>query len=134
MFGTSKALLAAAVALLAGALMSPATAQQPTSVTGCLSKGTAKDAFTITGTDGKAYSLTSSTVKLDQHVGHKVTVTGTSSGMETAALKDTSMHKDTSMQHDTTMHEHTGMKKEAGGAAAGGLNVSSLKMVSAECK
>jgi len=127
MSGTTKALLAAAVALLAGAVTSPAAAQQ-TSVTGCLSKGTAKDTFTISGADGKAYSLTSSTVKLEQHVGHKVTVTGTSAGMETGALKDTSMKKDTSMAKDTSM------KKPAGAAGGGVLSVSNLKMVSAECK
>jgi maltose-binding protein MalE len=122
MIGTSKALLAAAVALVAGAMTSPAAAQAPTSVTGCLSKGTAKDTFTISGADGKAYSLTSSTVKLEQHVGHKVTVTGTSAGMETGALKDTSMAKDTTM------------KKPAGATGGGVLSVSKLKMVSAECK
>ncbi len=122
MIGTSKALLAAAVALVAGAMTSPAAAQAPTSVTGCLSKGTAKDTFTISGADGKAYSLTSSTVKLEQHVGHKVTVTGTSAGVETGALKDTSMAKDTSM------------KKPAGATGGGVLSVSKLKMVSAECK
>jgi maltose-binding protein MalE len=128
MFSLSKALLAAAVALLAVGMTSAATAQQPTSVTGCLSQGTAKDAFAITGTDGKAYSLTSSTIKLDQHVGHKVTVTGTSAGVETAALKDTSAKKDAGMTKDTSM------TKETGATGAGTLNVSSLKMVSAECK
>lgn len=128
MFTMSKALLAPAVALLAVGMTSAATAQQPTSVTGCLSQGTAKDAFTITGTDGKAYSLTSTTVKLDQHVGHKVTVTGTSAGVETGALKDTSAKKDASAMKDTSV------TKETGATGAGVLNVSSLKMISAECK
>ena len=128
MFRMTKALLAAAVALLAGAMTSPASAQQPTSVTGCLSKGTAKDAFNLTGTDGQTYSLTSSTVKLDQHVGHKVTVTGTPAGVETGALADTSAKKEPGMTKDTSI------TKNAGATGAGGLNVSSLKMVSAECK
>ncbi len=128
MSGTTKALLAAAVALLAGAVTSPAAAQAPTSVTGCLSKGTAKDTFTISGADGKAYSLTSSTVKLEQHVGHEVTVTGSPAGVETGALKDTSVKKDTSMAMDT------GMKKPAGATGGGVLSVSNLKMVSTKCK
>jgi ABC-type sugar transport system substrate-binding protein len=128
MFRMTKALLAAAVALLAGAMTSPASAQQPTSVTGCLSKGMAEDAFNLTGTDGQTYSLTSSTVKLDQHVGHKVTVTGTSAGVETGALADTSAKKKPGMTKDTSI------TKNAGATGAGGLNVSSLKMVSAECK
>jgi maltose-binding protein MalE len=127
MFSMSKALLAAAVALLAVGMTSVATAQQPTSVTGCLAK-TGTDAFSISGTDGKAYSLTSSTIKLEQHVGHKVTVTGTSAGVETAALKDTSAKKDAGMTKDTSM------TKETGATGAGTLKVSSLKMVSAECK
>jgi hypothetical protein len=124
MFSTSKALLAAVVGALAGAMAVPAAAQaqQPTTVTGCLSKGATKDAFTLEGTDGKSYALTSSTVKLDQHVGHKVAVTGTAPAMETGAMKDTSMAKDTSMKHET------------GAAGANALNVSNLKMVSAQCK
>lgn len=127
MFRTSKTLLAAAVALLAVVMTSAAAAQQPTSVTGCLAK-TGKDAFSISGTDGKAYSLTSSTVKLDQHVGHKVTVTGTSTGVETAALTDTSAKKDAGTTKDTSMTKNTPA------TGAGALNVSSLKMVSADCK
>ena len=126
MFSTSKALLAAVVGTLAGAMAVPAAvqAQQPTTVTGCLSKGATKDAFTLEGTDGKSYALTSSTVKLDQHVGHKVAVTGTAPAMETGAMKDTgmAMAKDTSMKHET------------GAAGANALNVSNLKMISAQCK
>jgi hypothetical protein len=122
MSSTSNALLIA-MGILLGAVATPAMAQAPqaTSVTGCLSKGATKDAFTIEGTDGKSYSLTSATVQLGQHVGHKVTVTGTPSAMETGALKDTSMAKDTSMK-----------KKAAAGGNA--LNVSDLKMVSTQCK
>jgi len=133
MFGVNKALLAAAAALVAGAMATPALAQQATSVTGCLAKGE-HNSFTISGSDGKSYSLTSTSVKLDQHVGHKVTVTGTSAGTETGALKDTAMAKaDTGMKMDTTMGRHAG-KKEAGAATGGTLNVTDLKMVSAQCK
>jgi hypothetical protein len=128
MFRMTKVLMAAAVLLIAGAMTSPASAQQPTSVTGCLSNGTAKDAFKLTGTDGQTYSLTSSTVKLDQHVGHKVTVTGTSAGMETGALADTSAKKHPGMTKDTSM------AKDAGATSAGVLSVNSIKMISAECK
>ena len=45
-------------------------------VTGCLQKGDEPDEFSITGKDGKTWGLRSSTVKLDQHVGHEVTVSG----------------------------------------------------------
>jgi hypothetical protein len=122
MFRMTNALLAAAVVLIAGATTSPASAQQPTSVTGCISKGPAKDAFNLTTKEGQTYSLTSSTVKLDKHVGHNVAVTGTSTGVETGALADTGAKAGTSIA------------KDAGTTGAGVLSVNSLKMVSAECK
>jgi lipid-binding SYLF domain-containing protein len=46
-------------------------------VTGCLQKGDEPGEFSITGEDGKSWGLRSSSVKLDQHVGHQVTVAGT---------------------------------------------------------
>jgi len=72
------------------ALVMTCTAQDPpakpeqgadraaTTVTGCVSQDSKdKDMFMITGEDGKAWSLKSTTVKLSSHVNHKVTVTGT---------------------------------------------------------
>jgi hypothetical protein len=45
-------------------------------VTGCLQKGDEANEHSITDTDGKMYGLRSSSVKLGDHVGHKVTVSG----------------------------------------------------------
>ena len=45
-------------------------------VTGCLQKGDEAGEFSITGEDGKTYGLRSTSVKLADHFGHKVTVTG----------------------------------------------------------
>ena len=45
-------------------------------VTGCLQKGDEPGEFSITGQDGRTWGLRSSNVKLEQHVGHQVTVTG----------------------------------------------------------
>jgi len=45
-------------------------------VTGCLQKGNVLDRFTLTGHDGKAYALRSTSVKLSDHVGHSVTIKG----------------------------------------------------------
>ena len=45
-------------------------------VTGCLRKGVVLDRFHLTGQDGKAYALRSSSVKLSDHVGHSVTIKG----------------------------------------------------------
>jgi hypothetical protein len=45
-------------------------------VTGCLAKGDEANEYSLKTEDGKTYGLMSSSVKLDAHVGHKVTVTG----------------------------------------------------------
>jgi hypothetical protein len=135
MIGTSSALLAAVGGLLIGGL-APARGglaitrtveqgQQPTTVTGCLAKGKDKDSYTIKGSDGKSYSLTSSTVQLGEHVGHTVTVTGSQGAVETGALKDTGMKKDTSMKNAGAAHDM---------GAGSALTVTNLKMVSAQCK
>ena len=82
------------------------------SVTGCLQKGEEPDEYRITGTDGKTYGLRSTTVKLADHLGHKVTVTG-------ARMKETS--------------EHEKKEKKEGKAEYADLNVTDLKMISTTC-
>jgi hypothetical protein len=52
------------------------SASKTNAVTGCLQKGDQPDQFSITGEDGKSWDLRSTTVKLADHVGHQVTVTG----------------------------------------------------------
>lgn len=86
-------------------------------VTGCLQKGDEADEFSLTGDDGKLYDLRSSAVKLADHVGHKVTVTGT--------FKPESYEKD---------EDEAKEKKENGKKEAGDIQVKSLKMVSDSCK
>ena len=85
-------------------------------VTGCLQKGDQPDEFSITGEDGKSWDLRSSTVKLDEHVGHKVTVTGSPTREAKAEEK-----KEGQVQN-------AGQKEELGE-----LRVISLKMVSQSC-
>ena len=71
-----------AVAAMCAFAQDPATPQgadraksDAMTVTGCVAKdANAKDLFTITGEDGKSYTLKSG--KLSSHVNHKVTVTG----------------------------------------------------------
>jgi hypothetical protein len=154
MFGTSKALLAAAVVALAG-VMGPATAsaQEPTTVTGCLSKGQSEGSFSIKDEGGQSYTLTSTAVKLDGHVGHQVTVTGTAEGVETGAVAETDAAAETGAVKETAgaadtaaaaagehAGEHaekhdTGKHDEHKATAEGGatLNVTDLKMVSGSC-
>ena len=88
------------------------------SVTGCLQKGDEAGGFSLTGDDGKMWELRSRSVKLADHVGHKVTVTGTPSH-----------HSKT---HEEKMEKDE--KKEASGKEYGDLRVTSLKMVSESCQ
>src|SRR5439155_10460491 len=108
-------------ALALGAYLPTASAQEKmaggkTTVTGCLQKGDEPGEFSITGEDGKTWGLRSSNVKLEEHVGHKVTVTG-------------------SVHHESKTHEKAEEKKEGQMEKAAGkeeyrdLRVTSLKMV-----
>jgi hypothetical protein len=112
-----------AFALAVGVYVSPtASAQEKsatgkTSVTGCLQKGDEPGEYSITGENGKTYGLRSKAVNLSQHLGHKVTITGT--------LRPESAEKE---KGEAEEHE----KKET--AEAGDIRVTGLKMVSEQCK
>ena len=86
------------------------------SVTGCLQKGDEPGEFSITGEDGKTWGLRSTSVKLDEHLGHKVNVTGTTA-------------------HETKAEEKKEGQVEnaASKAEYADLTVTSLKMVSETC-
>lgn len=97
-----------------GGSAAPASTQ---SVTGCLKKGDEAGGFTIAGDDGKVWELHSKKVKLSEHVGHKVTVTG-------MVAKESKATEDKMEANE---------KKEASGKEYGDLKVESLKMVSESC-
>jgi hypothetical protein len=88
-------------------------------VTGCLQKGDEAGEFSIAGQDGKVWGLRSSTVKLEDHVGHKVTVTGTASGESKAEAKKEKKEGEV---------ENAAQKEEYRD-----LRVTSLKMISDTC-
>jgi hypothetical protein len=85
-------------------------------VTGCLQKGDETGEFSIAGEDGKLWGLRSSAIKLEDHLGHKVTVAGTVSGESKAEAK-----KDGDVVN-------AGQKEEYRD-----LSVTSLKMISDSC-
>jgi hypothetical protein len=85
-------------------------------VTGCLQKGE----FSITGEDGKTWELSSKSVKLDEHLGHQVTVTG-------------SAHHESKAQEKAEERKEGQMEKAAGKEEDGHLRVTDLKMVSETC-
>jgi hypothetical protein len=85
-------------------------------VTGCLQKGDEAGEFSITGEDGKTWGLHSTSVKLDQHLGHKVTVTGSTPQESKAEEK-----KEGQVEKASIKQEYAD------------LDVTSLKMVSDSC-
>lgn len=84
-------------------------------VTGCLQKGDEPNEFSITDSDGKTYGLRSSTVKLADHVGHTVSVTG-----RVRAEEEENEAREGHEQNE---------KKEVAD-----IRVTSLKMVSSSCQ
>ena len=114
------------IALLAQETAAPATpAAKPMhhgiTVTGCLQKGDSADEFAITGENGKTWELRSKTVKLDEHVGHTVTISGVP-------------HHETKAEEAQEAKTEGKESKEAEAKEAGDLRVTSLKMVSESCK
>ena len=88
-------------------------------VTGCLQKGDEPGEFSIVSEDGKIWGLRSISVKLDQHVGHQVTVAG-SAARETKA-EENKEQKEGRVEKASSKEEY------------GDLRVTTLKMVSDTC-
>jgi hypothetical protein len=95
-------------------------AQHMETVTGCLQKGDEPGEFSITGEDGKTWGLHSASVKLDKHLGHTVTVTG-SRTHESKAQEKAEEKKEGQVEKASSKEEYAD------------LSVTSLKMVSETC-
>ena len=68
--------LSLAVASVHGQTQSSKMAAKVVSLTGCLMKGDEPSEVWLEEKGGKIYGLESSQIKLTEHLGHKVTVTG----------------------------------------------------------
>jgi len=110
-------LFAACLLTLAATAQKVSKSADKVTVTGCLQKGDEADEFSLTSDDGKLYGVRSSSVKLAEHVGHKVTVGG--------RFKPEGYEKHEDEAKDS---------KESGKKEAGDVQVSSLKMVSGSCQ
>jgi Protein of unknown function (DUF5818) len=88
-------------------------------VTGCLQKGDEPGEFSLRAEDGKVWELKSSSVKLEDHLGHTVTVTG-------------SAHKE-SMAEEKKEKKEGEVEKAANKEEYGDIRVKNLKMVSDSC-
>jgi hypothetical protein len=104
------------VALIAQTAAPEKKAEKSQTVTGCLQKGDEAGEFSLKGEDGKTWGLRSTSVKLDQHIGHQVTVTG-------------------STTHETKAEEKKEGQVENAGSKAeyADLTVTNLKMISDSC-
>jgi len=104
------------VALIAQTAAPEKKAEKSQTVTGCLQKGDEAGEFSIKGEDGKTWGLRSTSVKLDQHIGHQVTVTGSTT------------HETKAEEKKEGQVENAGSKTEYAD-----LTVTTLKMISDSC-
>jgi hypothetical protein len=92
-----------------------AEGKENVTVTGCLQKGDSAGEFFIVAHDGRTWELHSTSVELDQHIGHSVTVTGPRTHESRAQEKREGVEMASSKQEYVD------------------LGVTSLSMVSATC-
>ena len=88
-------------------------------VTGCLKRGGVAGEFSMIAADGKTWDLHSTRIKLDDHLGHTVTVTGP---------------RTESKAQERAEEKREGVVKASSKEEYADLRVTSLKMVSETCK
>jgi len=112
----------AGVAGLATAQDTTKTTHKKTrTLTGCLQKGESANEYNLAAKDGGTWEIKSDSVKLDEHVGHTVKVTGVVPNAMAHGMKEDTKEE---------MKEH-GMDKSA--TEHGHLTVTDLTMVSDTC-
>jgi lipid-binding SYLF domain-containing protein len=95
-------------------------AKENVTVTGCLQRGDDAREFSIVARDGKTWELHSNSIKLDNHLGHTVTVTGPRTHESKAQEK--------------AEEKREGVVRASSKEEYADLGVTSLKMVSETCK
>jgi hypothetical protein len=98
------------------------THKKTRTLTGCLQKGDDAGEYNLTTTKGGTWEIKSDSVKLSEHVGHTVTVTGVVSNATAHGMKEDTKEE---------MKEH-GMDKNA--TEHGHLTATDLKMVTDSCQ
>jgi|GEM_PF-1571910 len=91
-------------------------------LTGCVQKGEDANEYNITSKDGGTWEIKSDSVKLDEHVGHEVKITGVVSNATAHGMKEDVKQE---------MKEH-GMDKHA--TEHGHMTVTDLTVVSDTCQ
>jgi hypothetical protein len=115
-------LLVAAAGLATAQDTTKKTHKKTRTLTGCLQKGEDANEYNFTAKDGGTWEIKSDSVKLDDHVGHTVTITGVVSNAKAHAMKEDTKEE---------MKEH-GMDKNA--TEHGHITVTDLTMVSDTCQ
>jgi hypothetical protein len=98
------------------------THKKTRTLTGCLQKGDSTDEYNLTTTKGGTWEVKSDSVKLGEHVGHTVTITGVVSNATAHGMKEDTKEE---------MKEH-GMDKNA--TEHGHLTATAVSMVSDSCQ
>jgi hypothetical protein len=112
----------AGVAGLATAQDTTKTTHKKTrTLTGCLQKGEEANEYNLTTKNGGTWEIKSDSVKLDEHVGHTVKITGVVPNAMAHGMKEDTKEemKEHGMEKGTTEHGH--------------LTVTDLTMVSDTC-
>ena len=113
----------AGAAGLATAQDAPKTTHKKTrTLTGCLQKGEDANEFNLTVKDGGTWEIKSDSLKLGEHVGHTVTITGAVAHAKMHGMKEDA--KEEAKEH--------GMDKKA--SEHGHMTVADLKMVNESCQ
>jgi hypothetical protein len=98
------------------------THKKARSLTGCLQKGDDANEYKLTTVKGGTWEIKSDSLKLGDHVGHTVTITGVVSNAKMHGMKEDAKAeaKEHGMDKDSTEHGH--------------MTVTNLSMVSDSCK
>lgn len=112
-------MIAGATGLAAG--QEKTTHKKVRTLTGCLQAGDSEHEYKLTTAKGSTWELHSDAVKLGEHVGHTVTITGVVSNATVHGVKEDvkGEAKEHGMDKDSTEHGH--------------MTVTDLKMVSDSC-
>jgi hypothetical protein len=118
---TVLGLFVVSAALVAAQDTTTTTHKKVRTLSGCLQKGDDANEYKLTTAKGSTWEIKSDAVKLSEHVGHAVTVTGVVSNAAIHGAKEDA--KDEAKEHgvgeNSTEHGH--------------MTVTGLKMVSESC-
>jgi len=115
-------LFAGTASLVSAQTTTKTTHKKTRTVSGCLQSGDSADEFKLTTAAGATWEIKSDNVKLVDHVGHTVTITGVVSNATMHGMKEDAKAeaKEHGVDKGSTEHGH--------------MAVTNLKMVSDSCK